>query len=285
MGLLKELRACVETSMKEVEAMFEGKPVGRTPEDFKRALVLYIDEFKTVKSELKQLQSEITLAPKNQLTSSVEVFAKVFTSAESVASLVGENGVEDQFANRMSIFEERGDITQRPLFQQVGNARYFRAVLAYVSRYLNTQISDMQKLGREKAEATAEQWLDDFIARYGLDTKYERFSDSLPALADEVVYFLAQLEGLPDDSYKAKAEDPKRLMKPRIIRNGLDLYLKCPGNVVDEYLERHFDHSEITSIKRKKKELYALMSADGSGIKHHSVNNRKIKAVKLKELP
>jgi len=57
-----------------------------------------------VKSELKQLQSQITLSPKNQLSCTVEIFAKVFTSAESVGSLVTENGVEDQFANRMSIF-------------------------------------------------------------------------------------------------------------------------------------------------------------------------------------
>lgn len=41
-GILKELNARVETSVREIEAMFEGKPVGRSPEEFKRAFALVV---------------------------------------------------------------------------------------------------------------------------------------------------------------------------------------------------------------------------------------------------
>jgi hypothetical protein len=264
-GILKQMGACVETSMKEVEAMLEGKPVGRSAEDFKRAMVLLIDEFKAVKSELKQLQSEITLSPKNQLSCTVEVFAKVFTSAESVGSLVTENGVEDQFANRMSIFQEMGDITKRPLFQEVGNPRYFRAVLAYTASYLNHEIETMQRLGRDSAETLAEEWLNGFITRYGLDTVYERFSDSLPQLARDIA------EHLND-----------RFHDERIIQDAGSVYVKSPAKVVDDYLIEHFDNSQIAAFRKKKDELLRLMSEDGKGSTTHRVKGRTTKAVKLK---
>jgi hypothetical protein len=265
-GVLKNLGCCVETSMKEVEAMLEGKPVGRSAEDFKRAFVLLIDEFKTVKSELKQLQSEISLSPKNQLTCTVEVFAKVFTSAESVSSLVTENGVEDQFANRMSRFQEDGDITKRPLYKQVGNARYIRAVQAYTAEFLNVGIAKAQSLGREKAEAGAEEWLNGFIARNGLDTVFQRFSDSLPGLAAEIV------------DYFADRNQPRE----KVVWDAGAAYLISPAKAVDDYLVDHYDQSQITAFRIKKDDLIRLMSVDGAGNQTHRVNGGPKKAVKLK---
>jgi hypothetical protein len=267
-GVLKNLGCCVETSMKEVEAMLEGKPVGRSAEDFKRAFVLLIDEFKTVKSELKQLQSEISLSPKNQLSCTVEVFAKVFTSAESVSSLVTENGVEDQFANRMSIFQEDGDITKRPLYKQVGNSRYIRAVQVYTAEFLNVGIAKAQTLGREKAEAEAEEWLNDFIARYGLDTVYERFSDSLPALAAELVEYFTDGDGN---------------MSSLVTNNHGKVYLRSPAKAVDDYLVEHYDQSQITAFRKKKDELIKLMSIDCRGYDSHRIDGKPKKAVKLKD--
>lgn len=268
-GILNKLGCCVETSMREIEAMFEGKPVGRSAEDFKRAFVFLIDEFKTVKSELKQLQSEINLSPKNQLTCTVEIFAKVFTSAENVDSLVTENGVEDQFANRMSIFQEKGDITNRPLYKSVGNSRYFKAILSYTATILNAHIADMKRLGRDKAETKAEAWLNDFIKRNGLDTIYARFSDSLPELAAEMAAHFTTSWGA-----SSHTDD-------LIIHTNGEVYIKSPGKVIDDYLAAHFDHSQIGSLRKKKKELIVLMSSDGRGVAPYKVNGKTTKAVKI----
>jgi hypothetical protein len=267
-GILKEMGCCVETSMKEVEAMLEGKPVGRSAEDFKRAFVLLIDEFKTVKSELKQLQSEISLSPKNQLTCTVEVFTKLFTSAESVSSLVTENGVEDQFANRMNIFQESGDITARPLYKEVGNSRYFLSVLSYTANLLNLYITNAQKKGRPDAEAEAETWLNDFMKRYGLDTLYERFSDTLPALAAELVEYFTDGDGN---------------MSSLVTNNHGKVYLRSPAKAVDDYLVEHYDQSQITAFRRKKDELIRLMSVDCRGYDSHRIDGKPKKAVKLKD--
>ncbi len=154
LGALSDLGLVVQMSTTEIEAAFDGKPVGRRPEDFKRAFVLAVDEFKSVKSELKQLQSEMWIAPKHQLTAKVDLYTKLFLSAENVASLVSDHGVEDQFANRMSIITASGNITARPMFDGDGGA-YFRAIRAHIGSEINRLVADYQRLGRHGAELRA----------------------------------------------------------------------------------------------------------------------------------
>lgn len=269
LGVLNSMRLSVGTSMKEIEAMFEGRPVGRAPEEFKRAFAMVVDEFKTVKSELKQLQSEITLSPKNQLTASVEVFAKLFLSAESVASLVTENGVEDQFANRMSIFAESGSLVRRPLYIEVGNPRYFESVLAYTVETMNRLVAEMQLMGRLAAQTHAERWINEFIKLHGLDTLYERFSDSLPNVANDAVSWL-------HEQYK--------MDRSRLLRDGDWYYLANANKALDVYLNEHFDASEVYAYKRRKPELLRIMSEDGRGAYPYTICGVQKKAVRLKKV-
>ncbi len=273
LGVLNRLHTSVTTSMREIEAMFEGRPVGRVPEEFKRAFVLVVDEFKTVKSELKQLQSEITLAPKNQLTASVEVFAKVFLSAESVASLVTENGVEDQFANRMSIFAGTGSLVKRPLYVEVGNPRYFASVLAYSAEALNRMVAKMQAMGLEESQTHAERWINEFIKRNGIDTVYERFSDSLSNFAKEVVSWMLKQHSLKGNYLLSEGRG-----------ENCRYYLQSASKKLDEYLSEHCDTSEIYAYRRRKPEILKGMSADGKGAYPHTVNGIQVKAVKLRSV-
>lgn len=267
-GILKELNARVETSVREIEAMFEGKPVGRSPEEFKRAFALVVDEFKSVKSEIKQLQSEISLAPKHQLTSSVEIFAKVFMSAESVASLVTESGVEDQFANRMSIFVENGTIEDREMFNTVGKPRYLTSLVAYAAGFMNAKIEGMQAMGRTDAQTEAERWLNGFIGRHGLDTVFERFSDSLPRVAQDVIDWLhGDTARLGDALLRDSSTGTWHLKRARVI--------------VGQYLEEHFDRSEIGAYSKRKDEILRAMSADGKGSINHRLNGKQTKTVVL----
>ncbi|MBB5463790.1 hypothetical protein [Paraburkholderia sp. Cpub6] len=266
LGVLGEMGLAVSTSMTEIEAMFDGRPVGRAPEEFKRAFALVVDEFKTVKSELKQLQSKITLSPKNQLTSEVEVFAKLFLSAESVASLVTSHGVEDQFANRMSVFQEIGTLVQRPLYLEVGNPRYFASVLNYAADTMNRMVAEMQSLGLEGAQTGAERWINGFISRYGLDTLHDRFSDSLPDVAADVLSWLYAQPHLL--SQEGSGEHSK-------------YYLPSANKVLDTYLNEHFDVSEVQTYRRRKPEILRLLSTDGKGLITRKPNGKHTKCVAL----
>ena len=262
MGVLSDLGLVVQMSVKEIEAVFEGKPSGRRPEDFKRAMVLAVDEFKTVKSELKQLQSEIQLAPKYQLTARVEIFTKLFLSAESVGSLVGEHGVEDQFANRMSMLTGSGTLNSRPAYE-ADQGKYYRSVRAYVAAQLNTLIAQYQALGRDRAEMRADKYLNAFIARHGLDQHFERLSASYPEIAREAVDWCS------------------RMGKTTSGTDGA-CYLTHANKALDDYLADHYSHSEISTLRRRKMEILAAMSADGRGNTAHRINGRLSKAVKLK---
>ncbi|WP_150298867.1 hypothetical protein [Pseudomonas profundi] len=253
LGALSQLGLVVNLSVKEVEAMFEGRPVGRSPLDFKRAFILAIDEFKTVKAELKQLQSTIELAPKHQLTSSVEVFTKLFLSAESVASLVGENGVEDQFANRMSIFREHGSIEKRPLFNEVGKNAYRNAIADYVAQRINHAVHELRKLGRDGATREADAAVTKFHKRYGLDTVYQRFSESLPDLVQQ---FMAWI----------KSNEIMYLVKHRE-----NVYLLSPNLTIDEFISKNLTQSEAGAMRRKKPEIIDLISVDGKGVHSYRI--------------
>jgi hypothetical protein len=264
MGVLQELGIVVEMSVKEIESVFEGKPAGRSPADFKRAMVLAIDEFKTVKSELKQLQSEITIAPKFQLTSRVEIFTKLYMSAENVGSLVGEYGVEDQFANRMSVIQGRGSILSRPMYE-ANRGRYFRSVMSYVAREINRLVVEYRAQGREGSELWADRFLSAFIDMNGLGQHFARLSDSIDEIAAEAV---SHFEGRLD----------------LVTRNtsSPQLYLEHAGKRVDEYLEGVFAKSELGTIRRRKTDIMRAMCADGKGIYPHWIKGRQVKAIKLK---
>lgn len=264
LGALSQLGLVVNLSVKEVEAMFEGKPVGRSPLDFKRAFILAIDEFKTVKAELKQLQSTIELAPKHQLTSSVEVFTKLFLSAESVGSLVGENGVEDQFANRMSIFKEHGSIENRPLFKEVGKDAYRNAIANYIADAINESVCQFRGMGREQATKAADAAVTEFHRVHGLDTVYKRFSDSLPDMAEQ---FLRWLSTRPS-AYTQQ--------------DGIRTYLLKANRAIDEFIDDHLTQSEAGAMRRKKPEIIDLISADGKGVRTYRIHGHPTAGVMLR---
>lgn len=264
LGVLESLGLVVQMSVKEIEAVFEGKPAGKSPSDFKRAMILAVDEFKVVKSELKQLQSEIPLAPKYQLTSRVEVFTKLFLSAENVGSLVGEHGVEDQFANRMSMITGRGSILSRQAYE-ADRGRYFRSCKTYVAQEINRLVEAYRAEGREGAERRADKFLTEFITRHGLGQHFTRLSESIEEIAGEAV-----------DYFRESA--PAYLIKD----SSGGCYLPHPGKRLQDYLEERFERAEVATLRRRKDEILRAMSADGRGAASHRAERRNVKAVKLK---
>jgi len=263
MGVLSGLGIVVETSVKEVEAAFEGKPSGMSATRFKRAFILAMNEFKTVKSEIKQLGSYLELSPKNQLRTRVQIYTKMFMSAESVPSLVGENGVEDQFANRMSMIKGNEKLTDRALYK-ADQGRYFRSVKGYVAGELNRLIGEYQALGLEGAEMRADTYLSAFIGRHGLDQHYERLSASYPTVADQAVAWI------------------RTRSSHKLASDGGYHYLTHATKVLDDYLAEHYTISEVGTLRRRKDEIMAHMSDDGRGNTNHRIGGRQVKSVKLK---
>jgi hypothetical protein len=245
MGQLTAAGVVASTSVKEIEKVMEGAPVGLSADSFKRAMVLWIDEFKHVKSELKQLQNEITLSPKFQLRQRVEIFSKIFTSAESVASLVGSAGVEPQFANRMALIEGQGSIDDRALFQE-SQAAYALSIRNWIATALNTHIANYQAMGREQATNVADRALGAFHAEFGIANTFGSLDNGMQ---DLVADFHDHLRERWTDNF---------------VKLSCGAYcLKSPAKELADWLRDNYDDTEYWTLQRKKPDILRLASADG----------------------
>jgi RepB DNA-primase N-terminal domain len=254
----------VEVSAKEVEKMFEGAPVGRSRVDFDRAMVLAVDEFKSVKSEFKQLQNQMVISPKNQLSVQVNLYAKIFTSAEHVNSLVGDAGIEDQFANRFNYIRCKGSLNDRPLFSSLGKAAYICSVQNYFAHKFNQLVKTLKSYGYEKSTELSDLYLIEFHKKYGIDNEFNRLSESLPQITNEIKEWLISTNDL-------------RYLVTYLKKR----YLKSPDTAISAYIEQCYDHSNKLMLNRKKSEIKALLCVDGEGYKARSLNSKTIKAIRI----
>lgn len=253
-SILRNMGLSTELSVTEVESIFEGKPAGREPDDFKRSFCLIFDEFKMVKSELKQLENTIILTPKFKMASEVEVFAKLFLSAENVSSLVGASGIEDQLANRFSCIVGKGVLHNRPLFNTLGSGEYLRHVTGYAQSRINLLVELMQQRGLMRAEKAAEVFINEFHAKHSIDKLGQRLSESLVEIADEF------LESLYCD-YKLSAVPSQFLF----LNSTGGLCLRNGGKPLSDWLFVNKDPNELATLKHKTQDILVLISQDGTG--------------------
>lgn len=277
-----------ETSVKEVEAMFEGKAIGRDPSEFVWTLAMAFDEFKNIKSELKQLDSDLQLSPKFKMTSRVPIYTKLFTSAESVASLISDSGVEDQFANRMSYIHGRGSINDRPRFRENGN-RYFAACQTYVLRRMNEEFERYKAMGVREAASTADQVIADFHRVFGLGATFDRYSDTLVSVADEFLTWLRKTyrSAKEGDAMGRQLRGASKLVLDSVVVTDAQVLLRRPHRLLGDYLKETMDYPEMVSLSHKKSDILCYLTAEGEEprAKIHRVGEDVFKALVLKIPP
>ena len=279
-SILSTLKLEVELSVKEVEGIFEGKPAGRHPDDFRRAFVTLFDEFKTVKSEIKQLEDKISLSPKFELTSQVQLFAKLFFSAENVGSLLNEH-VEDQMANRFAYIHKSGVIDDRPLFQEIGSSVYLRHLVGYTMHRMNKKIEEYKTKGRINAELMADTYLKEFHNKYGIDKQAPRISESLDDMAGMFLNFLHENGkasydqrydiGIQSDYFYAKDTGGLCVKKINSILNG--------------WLKDNLDYSALATWDRKKMDIIQRITAENkTKTKPRDANGKEHRAIRVKDI-
>ena len=268
---LEDIGALIQLSVKEVEKAFEGGALSRSPSNFKRVLVTQFNEFKSVKSELKELENSITIAAKFQLAAKVSIYSKIFTSAEGVDSLAGEHGIEDQFANRFAYMEMTGSIESRPLFME--NKSYYKNTIStYVCDYINRSIDQLIGLGKDEATKLADKQLADFHSEFAITKKYQKFSDSLPELAIAIREWII-------NCYTGKILSSPHI-KEKVLgwANHDELYLTSPVLVIGEYIKSEVNGPERVALSKKKDALKRLMLVRGDD-KQNKVNNKNTKGI------
>ena len=265
-GALDALGLVVSMTTQEVEKVFGGGPVGRQMSEFRRAWILLFNEFKSNKSELKQLEQTICFAPKNMPICKAELYLKLFTSAEAVESLVSEHsGVEDQFANRFSLIQATGSIDSRPMFAK-SRDHYRRALTNYIANRLNHLSGQYIAMGRRKAANLGDEFILDFHQQHGIGRKFERLGEKLKTLAEDYLQWIVAeylsasqkvdidlkiLSGIEREVYSAMIVGHESPIKER------EIFLKHPVKMLDLWIDSSFNRAERGKILVKSADLRA----------------------------
>ncbi len=194
LALFKKLGLVFEVSAAEIEKAIAGGPVGLSLTDTLRAWILFVDEFKSASSELKLLNTQISISPKNQLRCSVQLYSKIFASAESVRSLVGD-GAEAQFNNRFAYLSpttREQKLEDRPLFRSLGKSVYLNALVSHVAAYLNDGVDRFRSLGDIESSKVADDYIERYQAAHRLNETFGNIEDSVNDIADAIKDCLIQ---------------------------------------------------------------------------------------------
>lgn len=255
-----------EMSVSEVEKALEGSPVGKSPKTMFRAFAMVTNEFKKVKSELKQLEDDITVSAKYQLETTVPLYTKLFMSAEGVDSLVGEYGVEDQFANRFSMIEGIGKLNQLPEFIKFGNTHFVNAVTTFITDKVNSLVDEYRTLGMVDATKKGDVVVEQFHKKYGLKNTSRSIDDSMSEIAEDV-----KLEIIKRYEFEAGQ-----------THNGI-LYLKGAKTKIQDIIRNGdlFTTSERYTIAHKADAIMALISNDGEGNKPRKVDGKTMRCLDI----
>ncbi|MCG5539278.1 hypothetical protein [Halorhodospira sp. 9622] len=265
---LADLGLVVELSVTEIQKMFQGSPVAKTPRDFIRSWVLVVNEFNSIKLEIKQLEHTLELAPKHQLASKVPVFAKLFTSADNVPDMATDHGVEEQFSRRFSFIRKTGTLNERDLFRE-NTTSYRSSVTSWMAEHLNHQVALYRSMGRDLADREATKYLNDFHRRHSISQELSDLKDSFEAISDEFRTWLLT----------------ERFHSPFLIQDTAKkrLFLKNPAKMLHDFLIESKAPEEIPHLKNKKTEIFKNLSADGTGVKSYRINGKPTTSVLIQD--
>lgn len=269
LSILDDLGLAVNLSEKELDSLLGGSPVGKSPHDFVNTLALIFDEAKRVTGNHKLLQSSIPCTPKHEMTVYVDVYLKLFLSAEHIYSLAGEHGVETQFANRFNLLRLEGNLSERPLFRDVGSGLYQKVCKHFISRKIDEKINYYRSMGKSTAEKESQQYLNAFHDKYGIGNSYTSLDGTLNEIAGELNNLSLQVSA--DEIFAFTSKYPQALISV-IERNIVKtddgkVILKSPTTVVRAYVESTIDVASQKMMLFKRDAIIKLMGE----VKRHRI--------------
>ena len=268
LSIFNHLNIAITLSESEIKLAMNNAPLAIHQTDFIRKYILFVEEFKTINSEMKQLENNISIAAKFEQTAIVEVFSKIFFSAEDVSSLLTSSGIEDQFANRFSaIFINKNmiNLNERGLFRKIGKAQYMQHICSYTCDQLNHIINTYRKMSKTDAELKASNFLQNFHQKYAIDHQADRLSQSITTIADTFLSYLHQHNLLIEKDNK--------------------FYLQAPEKNFSNWLVTQYAENEAKTLSYKAKEILSNISINHTyKTEQMYIDKQKIKALHIKSL-
>lgn len=253
----------MEMSVTQISKAIKGETVSVHIDDIVGTFALCVNEFSHINGELKQIEDKIVIAPKYLNQSTIPTFAKLFFSADDVDSLVGEYGVESQFANRFSMMSYTGSIGEMEVFNRVGQYTFTHTLKTHVANYINDAVDDYILLGLQAASIKADKVVSEFHENHSIANAAGGFEDNIESLAATVIQVI-----------KAKDNDGFNA-----IHDGATVYMRPKGMILD-ILFQIGGKSEIKKLSQKWKTIVDLISIEG--VKVYKIDGEPVKGFKLK---
>lgn len=285
--IFTQLGLVVEVQPAEIEKAMSGGPVGISLADTLRAWILFVDEFKAASSELKLLNKQMAISPKNQLRCTVQLYTKLFASAENVRSLVGD-GAEAQFNNRFAYLSPSTNaekLEDRQLFRDIGKSAYLNALVAYVGEYLNAGVARLCALGCIESSRIADDFIEKYQSERKLNATFGNLDDASDDVVDEIRHCLIEYATWCKDGsiYEQAPEIVKglginlqnTLRRTAIVGNvsegenskqrHLAVVLSNPVPFIKDYISLSADRSTIGKLHYKADEIAAKLHMRSEG--------------------
>lgn len=237
-GILGKLKLSTTITESELKKSYSGSASAFNADMFIHSWILFVDEFKSAVSEIKNITHELSFSPKFQGQVTVPLFAKIFSSAENVKSLNNGGMVERQFSNRFMFWSEQGNLTKRSLFSE-NQMLYINVITTYVYEYLKRRSDEYISFGEIEASNEANRVLNKIIQ--SKKTHTETVEDVLSRYIKEFKELFSNENS--DTFYE--------LRDYMFIYNG-DTYITNKGKFVNVFLDRYFDDNEQRVIKHKE---------------------------------
>lgn len=245
-GILGELGLAVLLKEKELKKAFGGDPVGLSAALFTHSWLILFEEFSGAVKELKDITHSMMLAPKFESRTTVELYGKVFLSAENVNSLEDSKGVESQFANRFMKIMSDGSLVNRLKYSN-NKMKYHEVILWYVYERLQKEISIYLGMNKYKAADRAEKIQNEFRSTHKIST-----IDMMDTVHEKLGPYYNKMRskwrsiGEPNTSYKEDQEIKSMFGIQEDV-----LYVLQPGKVKEHFMNDTFSRDEQKNLHHK----------------------------------
>jgi len=273
-GVLGKLGIVLKVSPELIEAALTGRPIAIDLQESVGAWVLWVDEFKSVRREFKEINESISGAGKNKMQATIPTYLKLFTSAENVESLSSQNtGIETQFAKRFTHIKGEGEIGDRALFKELGNETYRDALTSFVADKLNTKVRDYRAMGEKAAAKKAQSVLEEAHEQWGIANNGDMLSDIVASTAAEFAAYVRSVWEEKDRINRKYFGKVARLIQEcegvEVLYEGKTfgaLRMLNVKKILSLWLEDRFTRDEIGKVGYKSEDIIKLVDMFGRGV-------------------
>ena len=243
------LSACFKKLGILTECRYEDfkSPSSLSPFELRNSWIILIDEFSIFKKEFKNMTNEMIVDAKNQLRTIVEVYAKVFLSAEQSPSF--EDGVDKQITDRVQqIKAEVKPLEKREVYIKYSNTVYLQCVSKYIYSFISDKVKELISLGKIEADKQSTIALNTFLDKFKLQV--ENLDDVIFQLFYEKIFTINN-----ENDFDSLSRNDQIIKKEHIFHKGKDIIIYNCKKVLKLILEQEDENF-------KKKAWYKTYGLD-----------------------